>query len=333
MLSGRAWLEANDADWLKRGGDEGARFERFQTRWRDRACWAVSFRVARDVPLLLAPSGSPPKRSEVDHGVDSPGDHGYVMSPFLALPDEPEAVDEGPVIRRALESMKEVRCRAYDVPAWSPVNRSSHPMIGVRVSLLRKANRVRCTVERRIGPNGRSLDELGLIPPCPAGLSLPIGALPSRRLPLNSHAATPAHLSFIPRIRSCSGGYSFGFGVRSLPAICVRFAPVLVRGVCRRALRSGVSVSLSAGLRPRTASGPRAESLEMAMASKAEVASNTKKLKDLRLMAHDRGAWDELAPKRDSTTDGRLLKLASSRWRRHGFGGYRSGFVSAARVA
>jgi hypothetical protein len=89
----QAWLEANDADWLKRGGDEGARFERFQTRWRDRACWAVSFRVARDVPLLLAPSGSPPKRSEVDHGVDSPGDHGYVMSPFLALPDEPEAVD------------------------------------------------------------------------------------------------------------------------------------------------------------------------------------------------------------------------------------------------
>jgi hypothetical protein len=47
----------------------------------------------------------------------------------------------------------------------------------------------------------------------------------------------------------------------------------------------------------------------MAMASKAEVASNTKKLKDLRLMAHDRGAWDELAPRRDSTTDARLLKL------------------------
>jgi hypothetical protein len=94
-----AWLEANDADWLKRGGDEGARFERFQTRWRDRACWAVSFRVARDVPLLLAPSGSPPKRSEVDHGVDSPGDHGYVMSPFLALPDEPEAVDPDSIDR------------------------------------------------------------------------------------------------------------------------------------------------------------------------------------------------------------------------------------------
>jgi hypothetical protein len=91
----RAWIEANDPGWVARGHvDEGARFERFQTRWRDRACWAVSFRVARDVPLLLAPSGSPPKRSEVDHGVDSPGDHGYVMSPFLALPDEPEAVDE-----------------------------------------------------------------------------------------------------------------------------------------------------------------------------------------------------------------------------------------------
>jgi hypothetical protein len=59
----QGWLEANDADWLARGGDEGARFERFQTRWRDRACWAVSFRVARDVPLLLAPSGSPPRRS------------------------------------------------------------------------------------------------------------------------------------------------------------------------------------------------------------------------------------------------------------------------------
>jgi hypothetical protein len=52
----------------------------------------VRFTTAVDIPRLLAPAGSPPKRSEVDHGVDSPGDHGYVMSPFLALPDEPEAI-------------------------------------------------------------------------------------------------------------------------------------------------------------------------------------------------------------------------------------------------
>jgi hypothetical protein len=177
-------------------------------------------------------------------------------------------------------------------------------------------------LERRIGPNGRSLDELGRsLRALPGFLSPSARCRPAGSRQLSHGAAVATSLHWI---RSCSGGYLFGFGVRSLPAICVRFAPVLVRGVCRRALRSGVSVSLSAGLRPRTANGPRAESLEMAMASKAEVASNTKKLKDLRLMAHDRGAWDEFAPRRDSTTDGRLLKLAASRWRRHGFGGYRS---------
>jgi hypothetical protein len=90
----RAWIEANDPGWVARGFvDEGAWFERFQSRWRDRACWAVAFEVARDVPLLLAPSGSPPRRSKGLGGVETLEDSGYVSSPFLALPDEPEAVD------------------------------------------------------------------------------------------------------------------------------------------------------------------------------------------------------------------------------------------------
>jgi hypothetical protein len=45
------------------------------------------------------------------------------------------------------------------------------------------------------------------------------------------------------------------------------------------------------------------------MASKAEVQSNMQKLRDLRLIANDLGAHDELAPSKDPTTDGRLLKL------------------------
>jgi hypothetical protein len=53
----------------------------------------VRFTTAVDIPRLLAPAGRPPKRSEGDDGVDSPGDHGYVLSPSLALAEEPEAVD------------------------------------------------------------------------------------------------------------------------------------------------------------------------------------------------------------------------------------------------
>lgn len=47
----------------------------------------------------------------------------------------------------------------------------------------------------------------------------------------------------------------------------------------------------------------------MAMATKAEAATNTQRVRDLRLMARDRGAWDELEPKKTSVVDGKLLKL------------------------
>jgi hypothetical protein len=90
-----------------------------------------------------------------------------------------------------------------------------------------------------------------------------------------------------------------------------RFAKVLVRGVCLRVLRSGVSVSLLVELRPRTANGREEASFEMSpVAPEHVVVSNNDRIKALRRLAFEKGCRGDFELKPGSVLDGRLLKLA-----------------------
>ena len=99
LSAGAAHIDAHTGEWDRcEHGEHEARRYRFEDRHAHRPVWVVTFDLVTDPALLLA--ARPPRAIAKEHDLkdlelaSSPENRGYTLSPYQAVPDEPEVIDD-----------------------------------------------------------------------------------------------------------------------------------------------------------------------------------------------------------------------------------------------